>query len=106
MRQEAVVDGLQALAAEQSKAVESSRENSDALLAAVATLTQKVDEMQVIVNVPAQPAPIVNVAPSEVIVEAVVPTPSVTVEVPRRTTVTEFEHDADGNVTKATQKEI
>lgn len=70
-------------------------------------------------HIPAQPAPVVHVAPAEVhvaapavtvapVVEPVinVPVPDVVVQVPARETVTTIERDRDGNISRAVQRDV
>lgn len=57
------------------------------------------------VNVPAQAAPEVHVAPPEVRIINQVETPTVTVEVPTRTVVTDVERDSQNRITRTIQRE-
>lgn len=70
-------------------------------------------------HIPAQPAPVVHVAPAEVHVAApavtvtpvveptiTVPVPEVVVQVPARETVTTIERDRDGNISRAVQRDV
>lgn len=56
------------------------------------------------VHVPEQPAPVVHVAAPHINVET--PAPIVNVTIPPKKTITEIERDRDGNITRATQKDM
>lgn len=50
-------------------------------------------------------APVVNVAPAEVHIEATLPAPDITVNLPPRQSVTEIERDSAGDIKRVTQTE-